>query len=210
MTFKIYIVDDHQVLIDGLRVILDFYKDIIIFGQCNSGEKAIQEVSELEVDLIIMDLMMPGKYDGGETTKLIKKINPDIKVLALSMMSDQESIEYMLSCGADGFIIKNVSADELAKAIKLIMKGGLYIHRQLKNQLKSMQTKIIKKERSLLSDIEKQILLHISNGLTTSEIASTIFRSTETIKSHRKNLLIKLKCKNSAEMVKVAFENNFI
>ena len=73
-----------------------------------------------------------------------------------------------------------------------------------------MQTKIIKKERSLLSDIEKQILLHISNGLTTSEIASTIFRSKETIKSHRKNLLIKLKCKNSAEMVKVALENNFI
>jgi len=208
---NILLVDDHRVLLDGLNIMLSTYDFIDIVGLVQNGEDAINFCEEHEVDLVVMDLVMPGQWDGGQAASIIKSKNPKIKILALSMLGDKSSVDYMISSGADGFMIKNSSGDELSEAIKKIMQGAFYIYPSIFNNLKSyLSTLPLPHSLLNITAMEKTVLQFIAQGKTTQEIAGIIYRSEETVKSHRKKLLNKLKCKNSAELIMVAYKQKLL
>jgi len=204
------LVDDHQVIIDGLSILLPTVIDCEIVASALTGRSAVEIIKEIEVDLIIIDLVMPGELDGIGATKKIKEINPNVKILCLSMMSDASSIKAMLDAGANGYTIKNAAGDELRQAIESIESGEIYIHPSLvKYFVEGIKSGSVSKS-IIFDDIDIIILESIANGLTTQEIAEIVFRSEETIRSRRKKLLKKFSVTNSAELIAYAIRNRFI
>lgn len=213
-TIKILLVDDHQLLIDSLKIMLSLYEKFKIVGSANSGEMAIERAVELKPDVIIMDMVMPGEYDGIMATDAIKKVLPEVKVIFLSMQSDFASIQAAFIVGADGFTVKNTSGEEFYKAINSIMEEGMYLHPSLEktiySNLRSMPNSKLSNKTIVLTEAERIVLVLLSEGKTSSEIATEIFRSVETIRSHRKNMLAKFSCANSASLVRFAMEHRLI
>lgn len=207
---QIMIVDDHQVIIDGLSVLLPLVLDCQIVGSANSGASAIEKASQLHPQIIIMDIVMPGIHNGIQAIPIIKEQHPTIKVLSLSMMTDATSMNAALEAGADGYIVKNASGDELKNAIQLILQDNIYIHPSLLQYfLNGIATGSINK-KLVLTRTEKVVLKKIVQGATTKDIADTMFRSEETIRTHRKNLLRKFNCKNAVELVGYAIRNYLV
>ena len=207
---KIIIVDDHQMIIDGLSVLLPTEFKCKIVGTFSSGEAVVEGVNNIKCDVILMDIMMPGAYSGIQATKIIKEKHPDIKIIGLSMLGDATTINAMLTYGADGYLPKNASGKEIKDAIITVNEGKKYIHKELlqffiEGTIDNHINKI-----HILTSMESQILQLIIKGLTTKDISEVLFRSEETIKSHRKNLLKKYKCKNVAELVAYALRNHIV
>jgi len=207
---KILIADDHQVVIDGLSILLPSILDCEIVDTANSGKEIIEQSEMHQANVIIMDVVMPGEINGIKATEIIKKNNPSIKILTLSMMNDATSINAALEAGADGYIVKNASGNELKEAIHMISNDNIYIHPTLLQFfLNGISSGNIKK-KNIATKIELEVLQLIVKGFTTKEISNNIFRSEETIRTHRKNLLKKFDCKNSAELVGYAIRNYLV
>lgn len=208
--FKIMLVDDHQVIIDGLKVLLPSVINCEIIASALSGEEAVEKIKHLNVDVVIMDLVMPGKYNGIEATREIKSFNSKVKILCLSMMNDPSSLDRMLRAGADGYQIKNATGEELKEAIKMITQNELYIHPTLlKYFIEGVKNGSVNKVL-VINEIDLNILQSIAEGLTTQKIAEIVFRSDETVKSRRKQLLKRFSVNNSAELVAYALRNKLI
>ena len=198
---KIVLVDDHQVILDGLKVLLPNIMECEIVGEALSGKMAIEKIKTVKCDVVIMDLSMPGDINGVKATEIIKSDFPEIKVLVLTMLTGFYSIQQVLAVGADGFTIKNSSADEIVKGIESILMDQLYIHPSLKDDFIQALSKGIIPVKAILSDMEYKIAKLISKGKTTKQIAKELFRSEETIKTHRKNLLKKFDCQNMPALI---------
>jgi len=208
--FQIMLVDDHQVIIDGLSILLPTVIDCSIISTALNGEEAIKKLKQVEPDLIIMDLIMPGKYNGVNATRKIKELYPEIKILCLSMMSDAASIAAVLSAGANGYTVKNSTGDELKEAIEFMSRNETYIHPSLMNFFaEGVRAGSIRKNM-IVKDMDIVILQSIAQGLTAHEIGKLVFRSEETIRSRRKQMLKRFSVNNSAELVAYALRNKFI
>ncbi|MGF1638221.1 MAG: response regulator [Cyclobacteriaceae bacterium] len=208
---RILIADDHQMFIDGLKSLLFEVPEIEVVAEAKNGEEVLTFCEQELIDIIIMDISMP-IMDGLETTKQVVKRFPGIKILGLSMYNDKDFISDMLKAGAHGYILKNTGKNDLLEAIEKLQAGESFLGEEVSKTLlnsfmkKTRQDQIVEKP----SDREKEVLDCIANGLTTQEIADKLFISKNTVESHRKNLLFKLKAKNTAELINNAYKKGLI
>lgn len=197
------IVDDHPIVIEGLKMFLKSEPDITAIS-FNTGNHFISFLRDNKVDVVLLDIMLPDS-NGIELCKEIRKIAPSTVVIALSNQSERSIIMQMLNNGAAGYMLKNADANELLSGIKEALEGKLafskeareIMMRPLQNDLKTIPS---------VTKREKQILQKIANGDTTTTIADELFVSPLTVETHRRNLLQKFEAKNVAELIKKAVE----
>jgi len=206
-TIKIFLVDDHQMFLDGLESLLSDVNEISIVGKAKNGKVALDTITK-SVDVILMDVSMP-EIDGIEFNRLIKLKFPEINTIAISMHNDANILDQLIKANINGYLLKNAEKFELLKAITTVITGDNYFSEEVK---KTYQDSLFKRESNEnkaqeLSKREIEVLREIINELTTKEIAEKLFISQHTVESHRKNMLSKLGARNTAGLVKYALEN---
>lgn len=207
----ILIADDHQMFIDGIRSLLEDSPDIVVVGEARTGLEVLEQCNEKQVDIVIMDINMP-EMDGIHATRELVKRNPGVKILGLSMYNDREYISDILKAGAMGYILKNTGKESLLNAIATLQAGNNYLGDEVS---KTLLNSFMKNPQSpplmeKLSGREIEVLECIATGRTTHEIAEQLFISKNTVETHRKNLLYKLKARNTAELVNNAYKQRLI
>ena len=206
--FRIILADDHQIILDGLREIIESSQQFEIVGMAASGREVLTAVCEKNPDLLLMDLNMPGK-DGLEVLMEIKKRFPSVKVLILTMYDSTELVQKVLEAGADGYLLKEHGRDELLEALQQVVAGKKYVSEKIKKSLQSAPVFYqddFQKKLSL-TERETEILRLIAQSYTNKEIGSKLFISEFTVQTHRRNLKRKLKAEHTADLVRFAFEN---
>jgi DNA-binding NarL/FixJ family response regulator len=208
---KIAIVDDHEIVRDGIRILLEDEPGFEMAWEAQNGNQAIEKCKNSGSDLIIMDITMP-EMDGIQATKIIKEKHPEVKVLALTMLSEDQHIRKMIKAGASGYILKSSGKKELISAINKIMDGQHYFsdgatQSILKELVNPVVSKVSNPEEVSLTDRELEVLELIVNEFTNQEIADKLFISVRTVDAHRRNLLQKTGAKNTAGLVKYAIKN---
>jgi len=209
---QIAIVDDHQIVRDGIKILLEDEPGFDIAFEAESGDKAVKLSEEHEPDLIIMDITMP-IMNGIEATQIIKEKFPDIKILALTMLTEDQHIRKMIKAGASGYILKSSGKEELIKAINSIIDGKHYFSDDatqtiLKQLVEPTVSKTTEPKNANITDREMEVLKLIVDEFTNQEIAEQLYVSVRTVDSHRRNLLQKTGAKNTAGLVKYALNNN--
>ncbi len=208
---RVLIVDDHQVLIDGIRALLKNESNIDIRYQALNGEQTLAMVAEHreDIDLVLLDINLPDR-NGFDICQVLKRTAPELKVLTLTMHEESGFIHKMVKAGTDGYVLKSAGKEELLSAIEMVMRGEKYFSKDVTNSLlESMQGKKQIRSTSMIQKItrrEKEVLRLIMSEYTTEEIARELFISESTVISHRKSLLRKLNVKNTAGLVRVAME----
>ncbi len=205
----VFIIDDHKMVIEGMQLLLQHEKDIKVIGTAISGEEGLELVPKTNVDVILLDINMPG-INGIDTCKELLKINPDLKIIAISMHKESSLIKLMLSSGAKGYVLKNAGQDEVIEAIKTVYEGKMYLDATVNDiVVKSVASNTNNKLNSpfpSLSRREKEVLKLILDEHTTQEIADKLFISFGTVETHRRNMLIKTGVRNTAGLVRTALE----
>ena len=207
-TINILLVDDHQMVLDGLKLIMDSQEDFQVLGTCNNGKEAVNFVTSESVDIILMDLNMP-VMNGIESSKKIKQIKPNVKILVLSMLSDVKLIKNLVKEGVNGYLLKNSGQDEIVSAIRQIHAGNNHFDQRIMEiMLGQSEKKQVKSEGMMpsLSRREKEILQLVIEEHTTAEIAKKLFISAGTVESHRRNMISKLGVRNTAGLVSAAYK----
>ena len=206
---KILLADDHQLLLDGLSKILEGIPDMQLVGTTTSGQEVLELTMNLGPDVVLLDINMPG-MNGVEVCKKLMKRSPDAKVIALSMYKRQSYIQRMIQFGAKGYLLKDDSSKEIEAGIRSVLQGEYYISSQLNTDLLSLLKPHSFSPEQEITPREIEVLEHISKGMTNHEIAEKMYLSQHTIESHRKNILIKLDAKNTADLIRVAIEKGLI
>ena len=212
---KIMLVDDHQMLIDGIKSLLRKEKDLEFVFEANDGDEAYQYLKQHKgaVDLVLTDIRMP-RVDGLELTSMIKDEMPEIKVLVLSMFNDPEIVNKILLAEAEGYVLKNTGKDELLEAIHRIADGGSFYSSEVIASLMRKRGEEDKKKKREASEIltprEIEIVRLICEELTTAEIADKLFISPRTVDTHRKNILEKTNSRSIVSLIKFAYECELI
>jgi len=208
---KILIVDDHQVLVDGLTMILNDESHIQVVGSAGTAKDALTFLDQTKVDLILLDVNLPD-MNGISLCKLIHKSRPDINVLAMSMYDKPSFVKQMFRGGAKGYILKNSGQENFIQAINTVMSGEMYMSNSIAEMLSKGSNYSTNNPGSVpeLSKRENEILGLIASELTNNEIAEKIHLSLPTIETHRKNLLIKFGARNTAGLMRSASELGFL
>ncbi|MFC4687649.1 response regulator [Epilithonimonas pallida] len=197
---SIFIVDDHFMVIEGIRSILQDEENINWLGHSMSASSCMDFLDKYRPDVIFMDISLPDE-SGIELCRKVKKQYPRIKILGLSTYNQQSVIRDMLKNGASGYLLKNASKDELTDAIASVMKGENYLCMEAAESLQNIEN-----TNPIITKREKEVLSLICNGFTNPEIAERLFISLPTANTHRKSLLQKFGAKNVASLVKMAVE----
>ena len=205
---RVFIVDDHPVVIEGIHSLLQNEKDIAWMGEAMNAQSCLGFFVNNMADVVLMDISMPG-MDGVELCGVMKEKYPGIMILGLSTFNQGLYIKKMVENGASGYILKNSSKEELIKAIHAVHEGYIYFSGEVGMALQEYQ-KISKAELPALTSREKEILELIAEGFTNPQIAEKIFLSPFTVDSHRKNILAKLGVKNTASLIRLAVEKKLI
>jgi DNA-binding NarL/FixJ family response regulator len=205
---RVFIVDDHPVVIEGIHSLVKNEKDIEWAGQAMNAQSGLGFFVNNTADVVLMDISMPG-MDGVALCAVMKEKYPGIFILGLSTFNQGLYIKKMMENGASGYILKNSSKEELIKAIHTVYEGGIYFSGEAGEALQEYQ-RSSKQELPALTSREKEILELIAEGYTNPQIAEKIFLSSFTVDSHRKNLLAKLNVKNTASLIKLAVERKLI
>ncbi|MFL8936568.1 response regulator [Rossellomorea oryzaecorticis] len=209
MTIRILIADDHHVVRRGLVFFLKTQKDIEIAGEAKNGAEAVQLAEKLKPDLILMDLMMP-VMDGIEATKEIKKKHGDaIQILMLTSFSDQNHVIPAIEAGAAGYQLKDIEPDELVASIRKLLSGENSLHPKATNHL---LTRISKQDPPhkihALTKREKDVLAELTKGKSNKEIASSLFITEKTVKTHISNIFSKLEVSDRTQAALYAVKHN--
>jgi DNA-binding NarL/FixJ family response regulator len=199
-TYKIFIVDDHKIFREGLGFMISTMKGFKVVGEASNGKAFLEMLENLDIDIVLMDISMPG-IDGIEATAKAMEIKPDIKVIALTMFCDEEYYYKMIQAGVSGYILKESGKDELAAALNTVITGENYP----KSAGKTSSPQDIKLTRR-----ETEILTLICKGLSNAEISEKIFLSLRTIEGHKSNLFSKTGVKNSISLVMFALKNHLV
>lgn len=205
---KIYIVDDHQMLIDGLKALLSDEKHISLVGENTSAKVALKEVGEYRPDIVLTDINMP-EMDGIELTREIKKQQPEVKVIALSMYGERETISDMLKAGVSAYILKNTGKQELLKAIEKVASGGTFFSDEVSAEMMRTYPEQAAKEISL-SQREIEVIELIAQEYTNARIAEALFISERTVETHRKNIFRKTDTKSVIGLLKYCVDKRII
>lgn len=205
---KLYIVDDHQMLIDGLKALLLDEKNITVVGESISAQNAIVEISKKQPDVVLTDINMP-EMDGIELTKKVKSSFPNIKVIALSMFGEQQTISDMLKAGVNAYILKNTGKQELLNAIEKVIQGGSYFSEEVNAEMNRKDFEINTKEINL-SAREIEIIELIAKEYSNAKIAEELYISERTVETHRKNIFRKTDTKSVIGLLKYCIEKRII
>lgn len=205
MKIKVFITDDHYMVIEGIRSLLQNEKDVEWMGHASNAESCMAFLQQQQPDIILMDISMPGK-SGIDLCKEVKEKYPNVFVIGLSTFNQQSFIHKMMENGASGYVLKNATQQELMEAITTVAKGKTYLSDEAASVLKKSETS----EMPLITRREKEVLSLIAEGMTNGEIAEKLFISGATVDTHRKNLLVKFQAKNTASLVKTAVQMQLI
>ncbi|MES2590976.1 MAG: response regulator transcription factor [Bacteroidota bacterium] len=210
---KIFILDDHKMLIDGLEALLMNELDYELIGTAQSAKDALALINKNVPDIILSDINMP-EMNGIEFTRELKKNYPAVKVIALSMFSEQSTISEMLDAGASGYILKNTGKKELLNALQKVAEGGMFFSDEVSAEMmKAMSERGRKKEEAatiFLTKREKEIVQLIAKEYSNAKIAEALFISERTVETHRKNIFQKANTKTVVGLIKFAIENKLI
>lgn len=209
---RVYIIDDHQMLIDGIKALLSHSKKYEIIGEETDAIRAIDKIQLLKPDLIITDISMPN-LNGIELTKIIRENNSVVKICALSMHMEKEIIAQILRNGANGYVLKNTGKHELIEALDKIMEGQIFISNNISIDLlfgDNANQAVLNQSYSKLTERELEILKLISQEMSNLQIANVLFISERTVESHRKNILRKTNTKSAVGLIKFAIEHQLI
>jgi len=214
---KIILVDDHYIVRNGIRALFDDVDEIEVIGEASNGIEAISKVSELHPDIAILDISMP-QMNGLDAAEIIHNQYPETKTLIMSMHDNKEYILRSLEVGADGYLLKDSSKEEIIKAIKTVSEGEKYYSGSVSGILVSGYMNVIanpagidfEKKKSIISKQEKSILAHLIHGRNSREIAEELTLSVRTVDNHRARMMKKLGVKNAVELVKMAMEEKLL
>ena len=208
---KVFIVDDHEIFRNGLKLVFSKNKEIEVVGEASSGEEFLQLVDSINFDVVLMDIKMGG-INGIETTEMAIKKNSNLKVLVLSTFGEEEFLHQIINVGAKGFLLKNVDKETLFSAIKLVYENQNYFSPEL---LPFFTNKYINPNQAtdesvVLTKREIEILELIGEGFSNSEIAEKLFISVRTVDTHKNNLISKTGSKNVVSLLIYAIKNKII
>ena len=219
---RLMLVDDHSIVRDGIRLLLEQAEGLEIIEEANDGEEALDKLKSprpdtLRPDLVLMDISLPG-MSGIQTTQVITRLYKNIRVLMLSMHNNEDYILRSVEAGAYGYILKDSSSDEMIKAIRTVATGEKYYSSPVASIILSGYMQTLKKgdkngrteRQSKLSNKEKEILQFLVEGMSSREIAEKLQLSVRTVDNHRANMMRRLQVRNAAELVRMAVEDKLI
>jgi DNA-binding NarL/FixJ family response regulator len=211
MNIKVGITDDHLLVINGLKAMLEKFDHISVIFSENTGDGLLRRLKEHQPDVLFLDIQLPGS-NGIDLCKVITKDYPGVKVIALTNFEESHYIKQMMRNGAQGYLLKNTDQNTLIEAIETVYKGQQYIDKHMQNAL--LNEMISGKKRSIsevfLTKREIEILELIAKEHTNQEIADKLFISLRTVQTHRLNITQKLDAKNTAALVKEAYKRGLI
>ena len=216
MSIKVLLADDHRIVRDGLRGLLEKQLDIQVVGEANNGRQAVAMTRELKPDVVIMDIGMR-ELNGIDATRQLKSEHPEVSVVALSMHTDRRHVAEMLAAGASGYVLKESAFDELVTAIQSVSKGQMFLSQGVSatvlddyvRRLTGMGSEMHPTGGRALSPREREVLQLIAEGHPTKEIASRLHLSVKTIETHRRQIMDKLGIYNIAGLIKYALREGF-
>jgi two-component system response regulator NreC len=209
---KILLADDHQILRDGLRTLLNTQNDMEVVGEAETGRQAIEMSVAHCPDVLVMDVIMP-ELNGIEATCRLKKEQPGVKVLALSMHADRKFVTEMLRAGASGFLLKECAFRELAEAIRAIVAGKVYLSPSISKVVVEEYLDFLNEDKEcvssghVLSLREREVLQQIAEGKGNRDIAKSLHVSVKTVETHKYNIMRKLGLRSVAELTKYAIKS---
>lgn len=211
MSIKIFLADDHTIIRDGLRFILEANKDITVVGSASSGNEAVRQVQKLNPDLVLMDISMPG-LNGIEATAQIRDISPSTRVIILSMHHTTEHIYRALKAGAQGYLLKESAGQEVVEAVRTVLKGHRYLSRRIEETVINeyvSQHQAVSQASPLekLSSREREILQLVVDGKTSAQIADIIYISPKTVETYRSRMMQKIGVNDITGLVKFAIQH---
>ena len=205
MAIKVFIVDDHYMIIEGIHSLLQYQKDMEWLGHAMNAASCLAFLQQQQPDVILMDINLPD-ISGIDLCKVVKTNYPNIHIIGLSSFNQQSFIQKMLDNGASGYLLKNATQEELVYAIKAVNEGEIFLSDEAELTVQKNENSKI----PIVTRREKEVLLLIADGLTNNEIASKLFISITTVDTHRKNLLAKFEVKNTASLIRMAVQIQLI
>lgn len=213
MPIKVLLVDDHKIVRQGVRAFLQTLKDIQVVGEADSGEASVDAVQALSPDVVLMDLEMPGRLDGIEATRQIRKLSPQVQVIVVTSHHQDEYIFPAVKAGAISYLLKDVEPEELAEAIRKAAQGEAVLDSRVASRI-IQELQGIRKEAANpftdLSEREFEVLRLIAAGKTNAEIASTLVIGESTVKTHISSILRKLHLDDRTQAAVYAWQQGIV
>lgn len=213
---RVLIADDHTLVRQGIRMLLETQPDLQVVGEASDGLEAVRMAADLRPDVVLMDLAMPG-MDGFEATREIKQVQPDAQVLALTMYEDENYFFKILAAGASGYVLKRAAAGDLISAVQAVARGEVFLYPAIAKKLVADYLTRAKPDDSerdaairTLTPREQEVLALIADGLSNREIAERLVLSLSTVQSHYAHIGKKLNLHNRTELVKYAMRHGLI
>ncbi len=211
---RVLIADDHAIVREGLRALIEVQPDIEVVAEATNGDEAVSKTQEVQPDIVLMDITMPG-MNGLEATQQIRQHNPDVRVLVLTMHESDDYFFRTLEAGASGYFIKGGSSSELISALRAVWSGDVFLYptmakKLLSDYLQRVRTGQDKESYDGLTNREREVLKLIAEGHTNQEIAELLVLSTATVQTHRAHIMAKLGLHSRTELIKYAIRRGFI
>jgi len=209
---KVLLTDDHQIIIDGLKSLLKDSEEITVAGEANNGREALRILDLIDIDVILMDIDMP-VLNGIDTLKEIRRLGSEVKVIILSMHNEAGMIKSLMNIGANGYLLKSSSQDELINAIRKVAGGYQYFSTEVTLSLLNKTQNSFQDSNpqiELLTDRETEIIQLIAEGFSNKEIGNKLFISHRTVDTHRTNIMKKLNVSNIAGLISYAIKNGIV
>jgi DNA-binding NarL/FixJ family response regulator len=204
------IVDDHQIVIDGLKSLLQGSEKFKVAVECTQSLEMMEHLQKKQVDILLTDVMMPG-MNGAELAKEVRKKFPDIKILALSMSGQGDLVNQMIDeSDISGYVLKNIGKQDLLKALEKIAAGGIYFSDEVLREMERASELKKDEEEAHLTARETEIIQLIEKEMTNKQIAETLFLSERTVETHRKNIFRKTNTSSVIGLIKFAYEHKLI
>lgn len=211
-SIRILIVDDHSVLRAGIRALLDVQPDFEVVGEAGNGQEALARVRELQPDIVLMDIGMPG-MDGLVATREIKSFQPDTKILILTQHENKEYVLPSLRIGASGYVLKRADGDELLQAIRRLFAGEMFFDPRVTGVLADNDHHDVQESADpfdTLTEREREVFIMLARGNTYQQIADALFITVKTVDFHRANTMRKLGISSRSELVRYAIQRRLI
>ncbi len=207
---KVFLAEDHQLVREGLKQLLEDNPDIVVVGEAATGDQVLHEIWEVECDLVLLDISLPDR-SGIEILEQLKSIKPEIAVLMLSRFPEEQYAKRALKAGASGYLIKDSAPAELVSAINKVASGGKYVSQALAERLAfDLSGKEDRPPHEDLSNREFEVMRMIALGKTTTQIAKELFLTVSTVSTYRARLLDKLDLKTNGDIINYAIRNKLV